>query len=90
MNVPQTLSLGEWRTLLDRLQEKYQLDEQTPIFLDTGWDSLQEIARTDLSVEKIKHYQITDIISQEVFQGYQLVKDDQTTQQQAIIIRQNV
>lgn len=90
MNTPQTLSLGEWRTLLDHLQEKYHLDEQTPIFLDTGWDSLQEIAHTDLSVEKIKHYQITDIISQEEFQGYQLVKDDQSIQQQAIIIRQNV
>ena len=90
MNETQTLSLGELKKCLAKLQERYQLDDQTPIFLDTGWDSLQEISHTDLSVEQIQHYQITDIISQEVFQGYQLAKEDDTIKQQAIIIRQNV
>lgn len=38
-----TIRLKDLKERINQLSVKYQLTDDTPIFLDTGWESLQEI-----------------------------------------------
>ncbi|MCJ0563963.1 hypothetical protein [Enterococcus cecorum] len=48
-----TIRLRDLKERINQLSIKYQLTEDTPIFLDTGWDSLQEIEAELIQVESI-------------------------------------
>ncbi|MFC4771635.1 hypothetical protein [Enterococcus hermanniensis] len=72
MNQPDNLTVGELRKFLTQLETKPEISDATKIFLDTGWDSIQEISPDALSVEEAQAFQIEDPLTHESFGGYSL------------------
>lgn len=72
MKQPENLTVGELRKFLAQLPDDPEINEETKIFLDTGWDSIQEINPDALSVEEAQTFQIEDPLTHELFGGYSL------------------
>lgn len=54
--------------------EAQNVPEDTKIFLDTGWDSIQEVMTDSILLEKAQIFHIEDELNGEVFQGYSLLE----------------
>ncbi|MGG5315979.1 hypothetical protein [Enterococcus sp. AZ072] len=74
MQQVENLTVGQLRRFLAELEKQKAVTEDTKIFLDTGWDSIQEIAPNALSIEEAKIFQIEDPLNHEIFQGYSLLE----------------
>lgn len=68
------ITLQELKKAIAKLEEDYQLSGDTEVFLDTGWDSIQEIAPNALSVEEIQGFSVEDPLTKEMFGGYSLLE----------------
>ncbi|MDH6363198.1 hypothetical protein M2139_000173 [Enterococcus sp. PF1-24] len=92
-NQAPVITLKELKAKLVELEQVHQLTDDTKIFLDTGWDSVQEISPEAVSVESVLRFKIADPVSQDVFVGYSLkekakaVDKGETSEEQALIIR---
>lgn len=82
-----TIRLKDLKERINQLSVKYQLTDDTPIFLDTGWESLQEIESELIQVVGVELFEIEDIISGEKFSGY---KQADETEHKALIIKQEL
>lgn len=82
-----TIRLKDLKERINQLSVKYQLTDDTPIFLDTGWESLQEIESELIQVVGVELFEIEDIISGEKFSGY---KQAEEVEQKALIIKQEL
>ncbi|WP_300118353.1 hypothetical protein [uncultured Enterococcus sp.] len=82
-----TIRLKDLKERINQLSVKYQLTDDTPIFLDTGWESLQEIESELIQVVGVELFEIEDIISGEKFSGY---KQAEEIEQKALIIKQEL
>jgi len=82
-----SIRLKDLKERINQLSVKYQLTDDTPIFLDTGWESLQEIESELIQVVGVELFEIEDIISGEKFSGY---KQSEETEQKALIIKQEL
>lgn len=74
MNQPENLTVGELRKYLAQLVDNPEINDETKIFLDTGWDSIQEINPDALSIEEAQAFKIEDSLTHEFFGGYSLVE----------------
>ena len=74
MQQVEILTVGQLRTFLAEIEKQKAVTDDTKIFLDTGWDSIQEITSDALSVEEAEKFQIEDPLNNEVFQGYALLE----------------
>ena len=52
MNQPENLTVGELRKYLEKITNNPEINDETKDFLDTGWDSIQEINPDALSIEE--------------------------------------
>ncbi|MBO0480907.1 hypothetical protein [Candidatus Enterococcus courvalinii] len=66
------LTLGELKKQLKVLEELPEVTDETKIFLDTGWDSIQELAPDALAVAKAQKFVVHDELTNEAFAGYAL------------------
>ncbi|HJD15813.1 MAG TPA: hypothetical protein IAA34_06995 [Candidatus Enterococcus stercoripullorum] len=82
-----TIRLKDLKERINQLSVKYQLTDDTPIFLDTGWESLQEIESELIQVVSVELFEIEDMISGEKFSGFKQAVD---TEQKALIIKQEL
>ena len=55
-----------------QLKEIMQVLEDTKVFIDTGWDSVQEVAPDAVSIEKVAKFTVADVLTNESFAGYSL------------------
>ncbi|MDT2828450.1 hypothetical protein P7H59_08320 [Enterococcus viikkiensis] len=74
MNQPENLTVGQLRQFLAQLNDNPEIDDETKIFLDTGWDSIQEITPDALSIEEAQSFKIEDPLTHELFGGYSLLE----------------
>ncbi|MGX7124433.1 hypothetical protein [Enterococcus viikkiensis] len=74
MNQPENLTVGQLRQFLTQLNGNPEIDDETKIFLDTGWDSIQEITPDALSIEEAQSFKIEDPLTHELFGGYSLLE----------------
>lgn len=74
MNQPENLTVGELRKFLGQLVSDPEISDDTKIFLDTGWDSIQEINPDALSIEDAQAFKIEDPLTHEFFGGYSLAE----------------
>lgn len=73
------MTYGDLKEALKQM-EALNLTDETKIFLDTGWDSIQEIDNGSLVVEKAQVFQIEDPLNGEVFEGYSLLEKAEKNQ----------
>ncbi|MFV0558308.1 MAG: hypothetical protein ACK5MW_06680 [Enterococcus sp.] len=78
----------ELKELVDALAANPAINEQTKVFLDTGWDSLQEILPGAIAAKQAKAFQVQDELTKEFFGGYSLAEKlpDETTEETVIVI----
>lgn len=74
MNQPENLTVGQLCQFLAQLNDNPEIDDETKIFLDTGWDSIQEITPDALSIEEAQSFKIEDPLTHELFGGYSLLE----------------
>ncbi|MDU5510446.1 hypothetical protein [Enterococcus gilvus] len=74
MNQPNNLTVGELRKFLTELDKNKEITDETKIFLDTGWDSIQEINPDALSIEDAQAFKIEEPLTKELFGGYALLE----------------
>lgn len=74
MNQPENLTVGQLRQFLAQLNGNPEINDETKIFLDTGWDSIQEITPDALSIEEAQSFKIEDPLTHELFGGYSLLE----------------
>lgn len=54
------LTLGMLKKQLAELEKVNTVDDETKIFLDTGWDSIQEIAPDALTIGEAQQFVVED------------------------------
>lgn len=67
----ETMTLKQLKELIQRLETE-GVHEETPIFLDTGWDSIQEIDPNALVKKQARPFQIQDVLTKEYYGGFVL------------------
>lgn len=68
----QIMTVGALKKRLAELELQEQLTDETKVFLNTGWDSVQEIAPDALVVEGVQTFVVEDLLTKEAFPGYVL------------------
>lgn len=71
-NFTPVITLKRLKDTISKLEKEHQLSPETKIFLDTGWDSVQEVAPDALEVGEVKVFSIEDPLTKERFGGYVL------------------
>lgn len=73
MEEKRQMTYGDLKSALKEI-EKLNLKDETKLFLDTGWDSIQEIDMDSLMVSRAQVFQIEDPLNGEIFEGYSLLE----------------
>ncbi|WP_165004910.1 MULTISPECIES: hypothetical protein [unclassified Enterococcus] len=68
----EVLTLGMLKEQLAKFEQRPDVTDDTKIFLDTGWDSIQEISPDALSIETAQKFTVEDELTKETFSGYSL------------------
>ena len=64
------MTLGMLKKQLSKFEASAGVSDDTKIFLDTGWDSIQEIAPDALEVAQAREFTVEDELTKESFSGY--------------------
>ena len=73
MDEKKQMTYGDLKEALKKM-EALDLTDETKVFLDTGWDSIQEIDFDSLAVDQAQVFQIEDPLNGEIFEGYSLLE----------------
>lgn len=74
MDEKKQMTYGDLKEALKKM-EALNLTDETKVFLDTGWDSIQEIDFDSLAVDQAQVFQIEDPLNGEIFEGYSLLEN---------------
>lgn len=86
------MTFGELKKIISDLEKNDQVSENTKIFIDTGWDSVQELEPESVHVEAVKEFKVEDELTKEWYAGFSLVEKAEKmnangAEEQAIILR---
>ncbi|RSA51470.1 hypothetical protein [Enterococcus faecium] len=80
--------------MLKKQLSKFEVSDDTKIFLDTGWDSIQEIAPDALEVAEAREFTVEDELTKESFSGYareeKAERFDTSEQSETVIVIKNL
>ena len=80
--------------MLKKQLSKFEVSDDTKIFLDTGWDSIQEIAPDALEVAEAREFTVEDELTKESFSGYAREEKaewfDTSEQSETVIVIKNL
>lgn len=80
--------------MLKKQLSKFEVSDDTKIFLDTGWDSIQEIAPDALEVAQAREFTVEDELTKESFSGYareeKAERFDTSEQSETVIVIKNL
>lgn len=68
------MTFSQLKKIVEELSMNPQVNDETKIFIDTGWDSIQEIDPDAISIEKIKKFKVQDELTKDFFVGYTLLE----------------
>ncbi|MBO0448534.1 hypothetical protein JZO76_03200 [Enterococcus sp. MJM12] len=71
-NIVRCMSFKQLKAAVAKLEATAGITEETKIFLDTGWDSLQEVSPESIEVKKARYFEVQDPVSKEYFGGFAL------------------
>lgn len=93
MNQVEGMTFAQLQAIINKLAQDPSITAETKIFLDTGWDSLQEIMPNAIKIGQAKPYHVEDILTKETFGGYVLLekaeKMDAQGKKETVIIIEN-
>lgn len=68
------MTFKELKEAVARLEQVAGITEDTKVFLDTGWDSLQEVMPGAVKTAPAKAFLVADPLTGENFGGYSLLE----------------
>ena len=68
------LTFRQLKEIISDLENNNEVTNETKIFIDTGWDSVQEVAPNAICVEKVMEFSIEDEWTKETFPGFSLIE----------------
>ena len=84
------MTLGMLKKQLSKFEASAGVSDDTKIFLDTGWDSIQEIA----PVAQTREFTVEDELTKESFSGYareeKAERFDTSEQSETVIVIKNL
>lgn len=89
----ETMTLGQLKKVIQELEQNEAINDQTKIFIDTGWDSVQELVPDGVEAGEVVEFQVEDVLTKETFAGHSLVEKGERmdaipeTAEMAIIIK---
>lgn len=88
-NRVEVMNFGQLKHIIATLENNEEVTKDTKVFIDTGWDSVQEIEPNAIHLEEIIEFKVQDVVTTETYIGYSLKKKSkqQATGEKAIIIR---
>ena len=88
------MTFSELKKIVAELEQNQKVTDETKVFIDTGWDSVQELDPKAIHVEQVKEFTVEDVLTKEVFGGYSLVEKAQKMnaegEEEAAIILRNL
>lgn len=73
-NRVKTLTFGQLKKIISELESDSSLTNETKVFIDTGWDSVQEIETNAFCVEEVKEFKVQDELTKETYFGFSLLE----------------
>ncbi|MBP1045308.1 hypothetical protein I6N96_03395 [Enterococcus sp. BWM-S5] len=68
------MTFSELKKIVSDLEDNSLVTEGTKIFIDTGWDSVQELEPESIHVEKVKEFKVEDELTKELYAGFSLLE----------------
>lgn len=92
-NMVRCMSFKQLKAAVAKLEAAEAVDDNTKVFIDTGWDSLQEVAPESIAIKKARYFQVQDPVSKEYFGGFALEekaeKVNATGEEETVIVIEN-
>ncbi|OTN87948.1 hypothetical protein A5819_000398 [Enterococcus sp. 7E2_DIV0204] len=91
-NRVEVMTFSQLRQLVAELDANSAIKDDTKVFIDTGWDSVQEVEPNAFHVEEIMEFKVQDELTKDFYVGYTLSEKAERMQAQgqpetAVIIR---
>ena len=71
-NQVEVMTYAQLKEIMQALEANEAITEDTKVFIDTGWDSVQEVAPDAVSIEKVAKFIVAAVLTNERFAGYSL------------------
>ncbi|MGX7243994.1 hypothetical protein ACWOC1_04025 [Enterococcus quebecensis] len=91
-NRVEVMTFSQLKKLVEELDANDRINDDTKVFIDTGWDSVQEVEPNAFNVEDVVEFKVQDELTKEFYVGFTLIEKAERMQAQgqaetAIIIR---
>ncbi|EOH92779.1 hypothetical protein UAW_02818 [Enterococcus haemoperoxidus ATCC BAA-382] len=91
-NRVEVMTFSQLKKLVEELEANSAINDNTKVFIDTGWDSVQEVEPNAFHVEDVVEFKVQDELTKEFYVGYTLVEKAERMQAEgqaevAVIIR---
>ncbi|MBO0440044.1 hypothetical protein [Candidatus Enterococcus ikei] len=89
-NRVEVMTFSQLKKIVAELEANDTIEDNTKVFIDTGWESVQEVEPNAFHVEEVAEFKVQDELTKEFYVGYTLIEKAEKTQGQpetAIIIR---
>ncbi|MFK4568070.1 hypothetical protein [Enterococcus sp. UD-01] len=91
-NRVEVMTFSKLKQMMQELEANEAVNDDTKIFIDTGWDSVQEVEPNAFQVEEVVEFKVKDELTNEFYVGYSLTEKAEQTKAQgpketAVIIR---
>ncbi|MBO0422069.1 hypothetical protein BCR22_05950 [Enterococcus plantarum] len=91
-NRVEVMTFSQLKQLVKELETNNSIDDNTKVFIDTGWDSVQEVEPNAFHVEEVVEFKVQDELTKDFYVGYTLSEKAERMQAQgqtetAVIIR---
>ncbi|MHC5229612.1 hypothetical protein ACYSNW_15205 [Enterococcus sp. LJL99] len=68
------LTFGQLKKIISDLERDSGITNETKVFIDTGWDSVQEVEPNAFCVEKVMEFKVQDEWTKETYFGFSLIE----------------
>ncbi|EOL47103.1 hypothetical protein [Enterococcus caccae] len=91
-NRVEVMTFSQLKKIVAELEANSTIQDNTKVFIDTGWDSVQEVEPDAFHVEEVMEFKVQDELTKDFFVGYTLSEKAERMQAQgqpetAVIIR---
>lgn len=91
-NRVEVMTFSRLKKLVEELGTNDSINDNTKVFIDTGWDSVQEVEPNAFHVEEVVEFKVQDELTKDFYVGYTLIEKAermhaQGQSEKAVIIR---
>ncbi|MGM0218171.1 hypothetical protein [Enterococcus sp. AZ126] len=91
-NRVEVMTFSQLKKIVEELGTNNAINDNTKVFIDTGWDSVQEVEPNAFHVEEVIEFKVQDELTKDFYVGYSLTEKAERMQAQgqtetAVIIR---